>query len=466
MISQLVQKCVVEARSEAPKFSLSLALENNRRSGLLKFQEISLYRALSHLTLKFQAGSDSQIKEYLAQTLRKLQEEGEGRTKALEAKIQTLEGQVAHLTGNLEKKVEECEKLRQEAYESNSSQRSKMTQEIAVEKERSARALNDLQLRYDSERRKMSEEHTRSARQMENRIAALEYENKDLSEKKMRNEASVQRLTEQMRNQQEDILGLKKELESKKFENSKLDSGCHDRERVLNQLQTKVAMLEQENTRLQTELGRQGESLRIANEQKIRLEQELHEKKGLVQRREEAVRNVSQELYKANEIIHKFQQQVKSEHSKVKLSAKIIEEQEKVVGQKDTELTSIREDLKKLSDELGAKKREISEAEISQLKMVDQIAELEKKLKTNEGVIDWLNKQLTSVQAKHPNLKLAPPPRELGSMVAFTPSGMGAMSTPADRPTGVRRKTTLGTSNVAPRSIETHRPSNNRGKEK
>merc|ERR1712110_797503 len=55
--------------------------------------------------------------------------------------------------------------------------------------------------------------------------------------------------------------------------------------------------------------------------------------------------------------------------------------------------------------------------------------ELEKKLQSSESTIQWLNKNLTTAQARDPSLKFAPPPQG----VHFSPSAMASTSTPMPR---------------------------------
>eukprot|EP00094_Tigriopus_californicus_P004648 TCALIF_04471-PA protein Name:"Similar to sas6 Spindle assembly abnormal protein 6 homolog (Xenopus laevis)" AED:0.13 eAED:0.13 QI:0/0/0/0.5/1/1/4/0/392 len=262
MINQLLAKC------RAKQFSLMLQLDGDKRTGGLKFQEISQYRALSHLTLRLNRGTDAQIKDYLADCIRQLQSESSNTSQSLQNQVHGLEGQVQTLNERLRVKSEEFERVKHELLEKTSHSQAQLSSQLALEKERDTQAVSDIQTRYEQDRRKLAEEHAKNARHMENRIAALEYENKDLTEKKHKNEALIHRLNEQVRNSLEDNQNLKRELETKKFEHNKLDSGFHDRERILHQLRTKVSMLEQERDRLQSEITKQSGDLNRISEQK------------------------------------------------------------------------------------------------------------------------------------------------------------------------------------------------------
>lgn len=294
----------------------------------------------------------------------------------------------------------------------------------------------------------MSETHAKAMRQLENRVAAIEYENKDLSEKKHRNEAAIQRLSEQLSLAQDENSRLKTEVslsreiicqillhslvlplkvKTIRNEQTKLDTNIHQRDRITSQLQTKLTLAEQEVIRYQSELARQKELSAVLSEQKAKLDQDLTEKTALVRKREISVKSVSQELVKANEIIKKFQSQVLNEHSKVKSNERALQEQEKLLSCKNEELNTLREELKTATDKVTDLNQQKSDLETKCHKLEEEVSALEKKLKTNETVINWLNKQLTTAQARDPGFKIAPPPE---GVMTFTPSGIGASSTP------------------------------------
>ena len=106
---------------------------------------------------------------------------------------------------------------------------------------------------------------------------------------------------------EEEVARLRGELGSLRKEREGLEAGQGDREKLVSQLTTRVAVLQQEvadkaaMSRQQAELGRQGEEGRGL------LARELEEKTRLVERREKAVKTVTEELMKANEIIGKLQ---------------------------------------------------------------------------------------------------------------------------------------------------------------
>ena len=132
---------------------------------------------------------------------------------------------------------------------------------------------------------------------------------------------------------------------------------------------------------------------------------EIEEKIRLVEKRENTVKTVTGELLKANEIIRKLQEGVRQEQGKSKLRGQIATEQERLLVERDKDLGECREQIwegKELISRLNTKVADLDK----KLKEKDhKIEELEIVVKTNENVINWLNKQITA----HP-ASLAPGP--------------------------------------------------------
>lgn len=184
--------------------------------------------------------------------------------------------------------------------------------------------------------------------------------------------------------------------------------------------------------------------------------QEVEEKTALIKKREAGMRNMSADLLKANEIIKKFQarlyklllvisfacrpkltnaifsihqDQVRSEHQKVKLSAQVLNEQDKLITDKEAELESARSELKASSEATADAGAKLEEAAAGAERLREELREAEKRVRTGETVIHWLNKQLTAAQARDPGLRIGPPPEGLATTV-FSTSGIAAASTP------------------------------------
>jgi spindle assembly abnormal protein 6 len=423
MIYRLLDDCLAEELRENPKFFP--VLEHNDPRGdevTFEVQEINMYRRLAHVSIRLRKGNDSRVREHLGQCLTQLKQEHRETITSL----QETRNDLRLATDERTTLLSDLERQRKDYSDRDVLYQKKLAKEITDERERAAKAVAEMRMSYETERRRLTEEHATSLRTLENRVAALDYDNRDLTEKKHKNEAQVQRLKAEQWTQNEELKRLRAEAEQHRLENNNLGQGKHELDRNLSRLQARVDILEQEKGRLLDDLTRRDGTIQDILEQRKRLEQEVAEKKLLVTKRETAVKNVSQELIKANEVIRKLQDQNRKENHKIKLGCQIVQEQEKVLTDKENELENTRRQLKEKTEALDACQTDLKDLE-KRLDETRTVADdLAKKVKTNETVIQWLNKQLTTAQARDPGLRLGPPP----DGIHFTPSAMASTSTP------------------------------------
>lgn len=113
---------------------------------------------------------------------------------------------------------------------------------------------------------------------------------------------------------------------------------------------------------------------------------------------ESTVKSLSEELLKANGIIQKLQGEVRGLVGKVKVKNTVTVSQEKVLRETQAKLQSVEKDLQSAQKEVLGKDREVKDLK-EQLEMtLQKLNESKEVLKTNENVINWLNKQLNEVQ--------------------------------------------------------------------
>merc|ERR1719233_1671055 len=105
---------------------------------------------------------------------------------------------------------------------------------------------------------------------------------------------------------------------------------------------------------------------------------------------------------KANDIIRKLQEGVKQEQGKSKLRGQIATEQERLLVEREKELGECREQLKEGKDSMTKFYTKVEQLNNMMLEKESKIEELEKVIKTNENVINWLNKQITPQAVPEP----------------------------------------------------------------
>ena len=392
MVNQLLEKCQAESHSQQPKFILVLNLTGPQPC--LEFTELNMFKHLVHLSLVLARATDSQLKDYLVLSITRLSQEKMEVTTEQQQQISELQQRLTASTEQLQDTAAQLEAARAELRVQASSLENKHCRSLQTEKENCRSEVKEIQWKYEAELNELQAKNAKLTQQLENRVASLDVQNRDLWEVRVGHEASLREARGQLASREEEVARLRRDLAGLKQEKEVVESQGSQADKQLAQLRQRVGQLEQEVGERDTVLRSQGDTVRQLQENKDRLSKEVVEKQALVEKRETTIKKLSGEILKANEIISKLQEGVRQEQDKTKLRGQIAQEQEKLLSDRDRELGECREQLretKQIIDDLNIRQRDLEKTEEEKK---NKIEELEKIIKTNENVINWLNKQL------------------------------------------------------------------------
>ena len=103
MVSQLLEKCQAESRSQQPKFVLVLNL--TLQPPCLEFTELNMFKHLVHLSLVLVRATDSQLKDYLVVSLSKITKEKQEETAEQQQQISDLQQKLSLTSEQLQEKT-------------------------------------------------------------------------------------------------------------------------------------------------------------------------------------------------------------------------------------------------------------------------------------------------------------------------------------------------------------------------
>ncbi|XP_066298251.1 spindle assembly abnormal protein 6 homolog [Branchiostoma lanceolatum] len=430
----LLELCLQEEQKENPKFLLQFVSGSGSDRGCahLNIVETNPFKHLTHLALRFAPGNDTDVKKYLAVCLKNLKEE----RSALQHKLESTEAELSQRLRNtqdaLSSKSVELDKLKSELQTTTSSLTNKHVQEVTSEREKALKVQTDLQQQIDHTRRELEQTHRQASRQMEARVNELETVNKDLTDRRYRAESTIRDLKSKLAGLEEESHRAKQEVQSLRRENGSLDSECHEKDKRLSQLKTRVAVLEQE-VKDKEEVGeRTNQLMETTHEQKRRLEESLEQKQVQIAKMETTIKSMSEEILKGNEIIKRLQGDLKGYMSKMKLKNAVTTKQEKVLTEKERDLERASQELKTAREHLKQKEEENRKLNETLESTMEKLEESKQLLKTNENVIQWLNKQVTEsqlqAQNRHGTFEM---PSAISSANSFKPPmGLHNYSTP------------------------------------
>lgn len=390
----LLEQCISEQEKQVPRFLLQLVTSRDCTSASLNVIETNPFKHLTHLSLKLLAGSDSDVKKYLATCIKYLKTENSVLEEKLQRSEEELSKRLTLTQQALSEKSKELEKLRNEWTSQSSILASKHAQELAAERAKAVQIQTQCQLQYEKQKNDRETASSRTAQHLEARISELETANKDLTERKYKSESCIRELKAKLSGLEEEYQRTKQEVNSLRRENSTLDSECHEKEKLVNQLTTRTAVLEQELKDKEQAVIRTTNICESAQEHKKRLEDSLEQHQLHIGKLETTVKSLSEELLKANEIIKKLQGDMKKLMEKIKLKNAVTMQQEKLLGEKEQALQKEISELSNVKQNLSQKTEEALKLQEQLDKTVEKLEESKQLLKTNENVISWLNKQL------------------------------------------------------------------------
>ncbi|KAK6188877.1 hypothetical protein SNE40_004963 [Patella caerulea] len=401
----LLEMCLKEEHKEVPKFVLHFVTQNSlageRAVAILNVVETNPFKHLTHLSLKFVPGTDADVKSYLADCLKQLKETNSTLHQRLEHTNNTLSSQLHTTQETLASRTAELDRLRAEWSSSMNNVSSKHKEEMALEKEKSIQMQSSYQQKFERDRRELEQAHTKIVKQLESRIFEIEGINKDLTDKKYKSESLIRELKAKLSGIEEEHVRAKQEIQSLRKQNNTLDSDNHEKEKLINQYKTRIAVFEQELKDKEQVISKSSDLLDSEQERQRKIDEDLERRCKEISKLENKVKAMSEELKKGNEIIKKLQGEIKNYHAKVKLRSQIATEQEKLLGEKDQELEKLRQDLASTKDTLKLKEEGCQKLSENLESTTQKLEESRQLLKTNENVIQWLNKQINEQQINH-----------------------------------------------------------------
>ncbi|XP_071800128.1 spindle assembly abnormal protein 6 homolog [Asterias amurensis] len=419
---ELLQRCFEEQSKDSPKFVLHLMRSEPLAQGLaeLCLVETNPFKHLTHLALKLQPGNDTDVKKYLATCLKSLQAEHNKVSMRLTHTETSLSGQLKETHKALSSRTHELESLRSEWSAHTESLVAKHKQELAEERQKAMQNQRDLEQRHERERKDIDTMRLQGSSELQARLSDLQRANQDLTDKKYHLESSMRELKGRLGTLDEDYKRAQRDLQSLRQQRGSLETDQRSREQTLSQQQTRIAVLQQEVQDKEALLDKGNQLIEAASDQRAKLEESVQHKTSLVAKLESTIKSTSHEVMKGNDIIKKLQGDLKAALAKLKLKNAITGKQEKLLEERNQTLRTVQQELDTLktnTQQLEHENERLKESLESTRTKLEESREL---LKTNENVINWLNKQVNEAQlTKRHGLFEVPT-----STVAYRPSGV------------------------------------------
>lgn len=363
---------------------------------LFSIVESNHFRELTHIALRLRQGSDEVVKQHLAGKLRASKSEATSLGQQLAASVEAFNQsrkQVDELTARARVVAEERVHLEHSLEATHQRELQEIRQEHG-------RTVADLQRAASEERVRLDAEHRQALNTALERAKRAETSAEDLQKKlqsltalgdscRERLESTEGRLQEATRETSE-LREQVKQLEGQKFR----------LERELGELKVQLASVREQLLVREQHVASQTAQIEESAGQRRMIEDTLASCRKQAQSLEEKFALSAQEIAKGNRIIQTLHNTSKEAKAKLRLKATALAQQEKSM----LELAKAEEMSKHV---LGEKEQEVLRAKAREERLQQDVEDLKKKLaeaheviKSNQDVIEYLNRQLTERDLK------------------------------------------------------------------
>lgn len=357
----------------------------------LNIVESTNFRELIHIDLRLRQGSDEVVKKHLAKKLR-----------ICRAELLEKERRLGHQSEALESSKKQVDELsaraRVVADERSHLENSLQTthqREVSALKEEHARRMSELQRKHAEEQALASAQQTEALQSCQLHAETAEAQVAQLSRQQQSLQSSGESCRERALQAEKELKEANLEIQELRKQLKVLEEQKFRHEREINELKVQLASVKEQLAVREQHAASQKLQIDEAVNQRRMLEENVSSLKKQASSLEEKFNLSSQEIAKGNRIIQSLHQS--SKESKVKLR------------QKQSELTDLEKARLELEKEgqlsklvLDEKDQELLRGKHREEKMKEDIDEMKRKLaeahdviKSNQEVIEYLNRQLT-----------------------------------------------------------------------
>lgn len=372
----------------------------------LNIIELSAFKQLAHLSLKFRLGQHEMLEKHLSKNLIKLKDENgqlQGRIRALEGGLGEEKRANADLKERLTRSELEKERILTQA-ETDIKSRVNDTRELMMHE-------NDrIKQQYESQLRDLRERTSSDIQRLQEEQAALTLKLRTITEDKAVLEQEYSDQSKVNKQMQHELELAHTQLEPLRAGNLKLTSSQSSQERTITELTLKVQNYEQQLRDKEGILEKVNELKTAMSDQLRQKEEEIASLKAQVRKFEDKLALSVQEINKGNQIIEKLQNRQKAKREKLKLKSAVLLQQEDVINKKQAQIEDCEREKYALQREITAREERIRATEKAAEELKRQLEETERNLQESRQHISYLSKEYTKTRTISPALSKPPTP--------------------------------------------------------
>ena len=310
----LLHLCASEEEKPCPKYILELVKSKCRTPvsptpsfASLKLIETNQFKNLEHLSLKVVAGTDADVKNYLAAKLKNVKETLTAETTAFSRRESELSERLRSTEDRLDATTNRLDDFKVQSQEEKTSLTSTLQRDLLAEKERVSAVRDECQRKADADRKALEADRQREKKQLEARSTNLEAANRELTDRRFSNEAALREFKAKVGALEEDLERASTELSTQRKTNVAVDNELRIKEKEAANALHKLSRCEEEIRDKEKVLQRSSELLAEERRKNGESEGSAVAAAAKEKKLEKYVKSLSDEVKKGNEIIKRLQ---------------------------------------------------------------------------------------------------------------------------------------------------------------
>eukprot|EP00041_Stephanoeca_diplocostata_P030322 m.915789 g.915789 ORF g.915789 m.915789 type:complete len:643 (+) comp23733_c0_seq4:110-2038(+) len=360
--------------------------------------ETNDFKNLTHLCLKFVPGNDATVKKHLASCLAMEKESCASLRTQLAAMSREFSEKLEQAEHKVRTTSEELMAVKTELATATSRLEAEHAATMTHMKENALQSQTALQTRAAQTQRDLE---ARAQMQLDNlhaKLSDVEATKNTLAERLHDTEARLERVSAELSAAQAQTEASAATEKALRGENGALRKDCQQHEATLHDNRVTIAQLTQE---LKGKLEVEKQRDRLADSTQLRvdeLQSALKEESNKFKDLEGRYTAAAAEISKGNNIIAKLQGDLSALHAKLDSRSAVVVRQEQAISAKEHDNQRLQRAVEDARTQRSSDREQIATLSAQVATLQADVDERDRTLKNNEGIITWLNKQLTDVK--------------------------------------------------------------------
>lgn len=363
---------------------------------VLSIVEANQFRELTHIALKLRKGSDEVVKKHLAAKLKSSKSE----CAILHEKLQLTEQALAESRKHTEEFRARARVVAEEREHLEQTMKANHQRELAELRAEQARILADRQRAAEADRKRIEDELRNSLDQAQVRAERSERTVEELQQQRHSLTTSKLFLQERFDVGEAQVQTFRTELQDLREQTKELELVKFQQERQIGEMRVQQAALQEQVSSKGALVTSQAAQAEASNSQRKGIEEMLAASKQQVRSLEEKLTVSVQEITKGNEIIQSLHGAAKQAKAKLKTKANALGHQDKAVADLEKAAELNKRALEEQRQEIAQGKERENKFQKDAQDLRKQMADCHEVLKSNQEVIEYLNRQLTERELK------------------------------------------------------------------